>query len=208
VCRLLPLAVQRLLGICFVQEKDPNKLIHIDLDDIKRSSVLFIEGYFQSYKYFTNNKTAIFRPESLFARFSLAPLYNAYFNAIMESSAVSVHVRRVQYNHELSMTYYDEAITMLRTKVAIPKFFIFSDNLDWCREHFTGSDICFVAVTVPDEIQELYLMTQCKHHIIANSSFSWWGAWLSPNDEKVVVAPKATQIGVPNEFYPSEWLTI
>ena len=66
----------------------------------------------------------------------------------------------------------------------------------------------FVTHDSNDEVVDLFLMTQCKHFIIANSSFSWWGAWLANNKDKIIIAPASIHIGVKDLFYPLDWLTI
>jgi hypothetical protein len=74
--------------------------------------------------------------------------------------------------------------------VAGAVFFIFSDEIDWAKKNFIGEEFVFVSSPELKEYEEMILMSECKHHIIANSSFSWWGAWLNENPNKIVVAPK------------------
>lgn len=118
---------------------------------------------------------------------------------ISDSPAVSVHVRRGDYldaSHGGMYTgictegYYQKAMERIRKSVPDAVFYVFSNDTDWAKAHFAGKD-CVVAEggTEDTGYQDMYLMSLCQHHIIANSSFSWWGAWLGRNPEKKVIAP-------------------
>ena len=128
---------------------------------------------------------------------------------ISKQNAISIHARRVQYSHLLDLSYYIEAISIIKQSVEKPVFFVFSDDIEWCRNNFPNAEsLNFISHDMTDEVADLWLMSLCKHHIIANSSFSWWGAWLSAYQAKIVVAPKNTQIGVEGDLYPQEWILI
>lgn len=120
---------------------------------------------------------------------------------IMRVNAVSLHVRRGDYVsnehaakfHGLQpLDYYKEAIRQLSTKVKNPHFFIFSDDPQWCKDNLKfDHPTTFVDHNPPDRgYEDMRLMRNCQHHIIANSSFSWWGAWLGNNPGRIVYAPK------------------
>ena len=138
---------------------------------------LNIHGYFQSEKYFIDYADEIRR---IFTPKSKIPRHNG---------VASIHVRRTDYikfpNHHplCDMSYYEKAMM----EVGVNKFIIFSDDMAWCKEHFKGNQFEFSEGNA--HYQDLALMASCEHHIIANSSFSWWGAWLNPN-KKNVIAPK------------------
>ncbi len=121
---------------------------------------------------------------------------------IRNANAVSIHIRRgdfaafasvKQFMGDTDLSYYDRAARFVAGKVTDPQFFVFSDDPAWCRENlklgfpteYLGDD-----TAGPDGVYHLALMAQCKHHIIANSTFSWWGAWLGANPQKIVVAPE------------------
>jgi hypothetical protein len=90
------------------------------------------------------------------------------------------------------LSYYHSAIKTITEQVENPHFFIFSDDLDWVKDNLDFIDNkTFIELdeNTPDH-EEMFLMSQCKHNIIANSSFSWWGAWLNQNMDKIVIAPK------------------
>lgn len=111
---------------------------------------------------------------------------------------VSVHIRRGDYTLEaegnvaLSMDYYVRAMAHLKASLGNPTFFIFSDDIRFAREHLRNESYV-VFIDHNDSLsahEDLRLMASCRHHIIANSTFSWWGAWLNPNADKMVLAPR------------------
>ncbi|MPN39089.1 O-antigen biosynthesis glycosyltransferase WbnK [bioreactor metagenome] len=107
-----------------------------------------------------------------------------------------MHIRRgdyvntySNYYHILDDTYYLNAIAYIRDKCTNTKLFVFSDDIEWAQNNYKDiENIIFVAQN--KSYEDMYLMSLCKHNIIANSSFSWWGAWLNENDNKIVIAPK------------------
>jgi len=148
-----------------------------------------VNGYFQSEKYFKHAEQKVrevftFRPEiRQQAELELAKVKD-------DALRVSIHVRRGDYvansaNHTVTgMEYYAEAISKFFSKEPY-RFVVFSDDPEWCKQVFEGGYI----VDINDSYVEMCMMSMCDHHIIANSSFSWWGAWLNPNPKKIVVAP-------------------
>ena len=113
---------------------------------------------------------------------------------------MAVHLRRGDYSSQsnynsffgtLSSEYYERAINEIKNKVIDPKFFVFSDDISWCKQNLKFlSDVEFVAHgTSVHASEDLILMALCRHQIIANSTFSWWGALLNSNKNKIVIAP-------------------
>ena len=158
----------------------------------------YLDGYWQSYRYFEDSADLI--------RAELAPVAPLERNdeviatMIAGGDAVSLHVRRGDYvtnqaaggAHCLcSLDYYKSAVEQVLMHVARPHFFVFSDDSAWARANlFLPSPATFVDHNGPDSaFQDLRLMALCNHHITANSSFSWWGAWLNPSPNKIVVTP-------------------
>jgi hypothetical protein len=168
---------------------------------------LFVEGYFQSPDYFSSI-TTILKEEIQF------PLYQdsviqKYTEEINYSESVAIHVRRVAYDDTLAISYYEAAIEKMRTTNASLTFFVFSDDIAWSKIAFQHiNNIRFIVHDKKDELVDLFLITRCKHFIIANSSFSWWGAYLSKSNNKTVIAPKNARIGVTNHFYPEDWVLV
>lgn len=164
---------------------------------------LTLDGYFQSEKYFEDYKDEI-RNEFTFRHSKCsAP----------EINTVSIHVRRGDYlnlsdHHPVcSLDYYKEAMQRFPNH----NFLVFSDDKSWCLENFKEDN---VKISVnPDPSYDLQLMSLCDHHIIANSSFSWWGAWLGKNKDKEVIAPKewfgpAKTNHDTKDLCPKEWTVI
>ena len=165
---------------------------------------LHLYGYWQSFRYYEHIKSILqneFKPLD-----PLPDVYRCYEEKILSTESVMVHIRRGDYVHSdsaakfhgaLSMNYYSEAIHLALKISPNVHFFIFSDDLDWAKESLPNNlNLTFIEADekVKSGPHELYLMTQCTHHIIANSSFSWWGAWL-----------KKENIG--NVFAPSRWIS-
>jgi hypothetical protein len=120
---------------------------------------------------------------------------------IQNSESVSVHIRRwdylqwnnIHYHGVCSLEYYQQAIHHIQWSISNPRFFFFSDDIQWVKENIkTGNqDDVYVDHNTGDQSREdMRLMSLCKHNIIANSSFSWWGAWLNTNNKTIIIAPK------------------
>lgn len=130
---------------------------------------------------------------------------------------VSLHMRRGDFtlaaegNIALPLDYYERAISTMRERLGNPTFFVFSDDIAYAREHLKlGKDAFFVSHNdVASSHEDLRLMSSCRHHIIANSTFSWWGAWLNASPDKMVFAPKHWLLK-PESHYPDllpdQWL--
>jgi len=137
-------------------------------------------------------------------------------NQINSTNSVSIHVRRGDYlnkdNLELfgkvcTKAYYLKAITLITEQVANPHFFVFSNDMAWVKANLPLTNVTFVSCNFKgNSWKDLYLMTQCKHNIVANSSFSWWGAWLNKNEEKIVISPsRYLNDDEYTDFYPESW---
>lgn len=154
----------------------------------------WLEGLFQSPRYFDGCEGQL--------RTELAPRLDrirrcdpSLEKAIASTTSVAVHVRRTDYvakvNHHLcTSVYYERALQLCRNQLGTPHFYIFSDEPEWCRVHLSAPDSTVVDTRAePRAIYDLALMSRCRHHIIANSTFSWWGAWLAQSEGQLVVAP-------------------
>lgn len=158
----------------------------------------YLSGWWQSYKYIEGCEDVV-RADFSF-REALPGHIETLGHEILAQHSVCVHVRRGDYvgntKHDtVTIEYYRKALELLRAKGAtLSVLYVFSDDVAWCKEHiqFDTPSVVFVGpeYTGVKDTGHLYLMSQCKHFIIANSSFSWWAAWLSENPEKVVIAPK------------------
>lgn len=156
--------------------------------DFKRG---LIDGYWQSEKYFLPVADVI-RKEFTFPEAS--DRNKALAQELSETLSVSIHVRRGDYLGGFPVmdeTYYNPAMAYFTEKYGEVRFYVFSNDIPWCRDHLKAERITFVDWnTGKDSPFDMWLMTQCKHNIVANSSFSWWGAWLNQNEGKEVIAPR------------------
>jgi hypothetical protein len=155
----------------------------------------YIKGYFQSEKYFKDIEQTI-RDDLRFTFCALDKPTMEYEKRIIGSNSVCLSVRRTDFLklklfNVCNMHYYDKAIQYMKEHLDSPRFFIFSDDIEWCQRNMNidNSDFVDLRASTMQPINGLRLMTLCKHFIIANSTFSWWGAWLSSNAEKNVIAP-------------------
>ena len=157
----------------------------------------YLEGYWQSPKYFFDIQDIIRADFTL--KDGLSEKSLELQKEIKNANSVCVHVRRGDYvgnsYHDVGIgeSYYEQGVQHILTKSAIDKIYVFSDDVEWCREHiYFGIETMFVGSEYAGKKGEehLVLMTSCKHFLIANSSFSWWAAWLATNPQKIVIAPK------------------
>ena len=174
----------------------------------------YLKGYWQSEKYFEGISKTIRK------HFSFPPFSDnknkALFEQIVQRNSVSIHIRRGDYlknnlNWSLDIDYYNRAIQLIKEKVTAPNFFIFSDDTQWAEENIKDPNCHFINWNKGDDsFRDMQLMSNCKHNIIANSSFSWWGAWLNNNEDKIVIAPDkwlSTMEGT-RDIIPDSWIQL
>ena len=131
---------------------------------------LYLQGYWQYFD-FSSYRDVLLKDLRFDVEINNTYLY--YSDLIEKSNAVAIHFRRIQYEPVISIDYYKKAIKYISENVENPTFFIFSDDINWCRENLSINGICFFVENFKDELYELKLMSQCNHFIIANSTFSW-----------------------------------
>ncbi len=132
--------------------------------------------------------------------------------------SASVHIRRNDYLSEKYISgfggictkdYYETAITRINELFPNITLYFFSDDINWCREAFSFENAIFVDWNVgKDSWQDMYLMSKCHCNIIANSTFSWWGAWLNRHQDKVVIAPQKWWNGIDDDVVPETWIRV
>ncbi len=159
----------------------------------------YLYGWWQSEKYFKEIEDTVRRAFAFPASFQagLNEGNRRYLARIEADISVGVHVRRGDYLEVdevyggiCTPAYYKKAMNLLREKQPGCRFFLFSNDIEWVKEHMEEEDVTVVEENGEGSgFTDLYLMSRCKHNIIANSSFSWWGAWLNENPDKLVVAP-------------------
>lgn len=169
---------------------------------------VYLQGYWQREEYFRDIR------DKILSDFSFNPKLNQESFCIKKkieaTNSVSIHVRRGDYLHKnlaqwiqssmwakntlsgvCTKKYYRGSIDYVESRVAHPTYFIFSNDMSWCNENLKIENAEFVSCNSGEHsCNDMYLMSLCKHNIIANSSFSWWGAWLNKNDDRVVTCPE------------------
>ena len=191
-------------------------------EHLRISNNFSISGRWQSEKYFSEIKDII-RKDFIFKE----PLddYSAGIaESIMMGNSISVHIRRGDYLLDshfskvlgvLSDKYYNTAIGKIENSVINPKYYIFSDDIPCCKSKFDylGSQVVYVEQIDSNRATELdlHLMTLCNGHIISNSTYAWWGAWLSDAAGKIVITPEVWAVDrnySPPHIIPEDWVTI
>ncbi len=179
---------------------------------LSKDNNYFLNGYWQSEKYFKDIEHII--------REELAPSSQKQFEIIEKYSldvlnnAVSIHVRRTDYLHQQQnhpvqpIEYYNKALELLKDDYKY--ILVFSDDIEWCKQNFKYDNIVFVEGN--SNIDDIYIMSMVKHNIIANSSFSWWSAWLNSNPAKKVISPTnwfGSALNLPIvDLIPEKWFKI
>lgn len=181
-----------------------------------------VVGRWQSYKFFEQISDII----DLELRFKnlLPHSLSNLVKEIQASNSISVHIRRTDYVSNsfyansigpLPIDYYSKAVQKINTLVAFPSYYVFSDDIEWCREHldFLPKDTIYVNSSkfINSTEIDLHMMSLCNHHIISNSTFSWWGAWLNKSNEGIVIAPLkwANLLDYnPADIVPDNWIRI
>jgi hypothetical protein len=173
---------------------------------------LFYKGYWQSFKYFQaiedQVKAKLQFPEMTEERNIRLIEYMG------DKNTISIHVRRGDYiNHPTlggvcNSEYYAKSIQYIKNNVQKPVFIVFSNDISWCKYNLNLDDSVYIDWNVgSNSYKDMQLMSLCKHNIIANSSFSWWGAWLNNNVSKIVVCPERwiNEKDVGTDVMPQQW---
>jgi|DEB0MinimDraft_12_1074336.scaffolds.fasta_scaffold00025_45 hypothetical protein len=186
--------------------------LHYQPIDLPKDNFI-VNGFFQSEKYFIHNRAEIL--EFLKIPDSILKIINEKYSTILRTRTTSLHVRRGDYvrhpnhYHQQTIEYFNEAID--RLKDITDTVVIFSDDIPWCKNNLKYENVVYIS-DEKDYI-EIYLMSLCENNITVNSSFSWWGAWLNQNENKVVIGPKkwfgpALAKYNANDIVPETWIKI
>lgn len=157
----------------------------------------YLQGYFQNAKYFQEYEDILRKEIVPRKKIKISKELRVILN---KKNTVSVHIRRGDYEKiksTLPISYYQKAMETMKTFIENPIWVIFSDDPDWVRKNIVFDNNSYYVSGNEDllDYEELLVMSKCKNQIISNSSFSWWGAWLNKNQEKVVIGPKKWFIG-------------
>lgn len=187
---------------------------------LKAKKHTYLDGYWQTEKYFSDIRSILLA--DLIIKKPLENKNLEIANQINAVNSVSLHIRRADYvsntdtlniHGVCGLDYYFKAIEHISKEVEKPVLFIFSDDMQWVKENLqTSLDTVYVDHNNADtNYEDLRLMSFCKNNIIANSSFSWWGAWLNNHDDKIVIAPKkwfSTNERNYSDVIPSKWMQL
>lgn len=176
---------------------------------------IYLDGYFLSEGFFAKYRTELLR--QIAQNYKLTDKYYSLLNEIKKTDSVAVHIRRGDFlkkgykkksHYSLGESYYWRSLSYISSKITKPTFYFFSDDINWAKKTF-GEKKEFVFVSLDTEhpdIDEMMLMSNCKHMISANSTFSWWAAWLNKNPNPIILVPKK-RYG-PKQMVPDRWIRI
>ncbi|MDP5106948.1 MAG: alpha-1,2-fucosyltransferase [Polaribacter sp.] len=175
----------------------------------------YVKGYFQTEKYFKDIRAILLDQFVLKEKLSDSTIaFSEEINS--KENSCSLHVKRGDFildrktnsiHGTCGLLYYSEAIKLINEKHKNTHFFVFSDDLNWAKQNIKPENATYIDhKVIPHEDQ--YLMSLCKHNITANSSFSWWGAWLNTNEHKTVIAPKNWYVHQENEVVCESWIKL
>lgn len=212
----------KVLRLCFSTIKESR---NYDFDEGLMSrrlfGVVFLWGGWHSEKNFDCISSQL-REEFQFVTAGLSPEARHWEDIIAnDNCSVSLHVRRgdylissetsfYQFNNVATEEYYKSAIAVMKKRLKDPHFYVFSDDIEWCKSTFGNTDFSYIDCNGKESSRfDMFLMSKCRHHINANSTFSWWGAWLTEKDNTVVIVPEFFIRGVlTKDVYPDRWIRI
>lgn len=191
--------LKRFVKLKYYKNKRKANFLRVDENNysefLNYSSNILFDGYWQDKKYFPKELSSIF---TIFSQKKLLDKNIQTSKLIKDTNSVSIHVRRGDYiNHFLhgniaNKTYYQNSITEICKKIDDPYFFVFSDDLEWCKKelNFFNNNVYYVEGNKDFVEQDMILMSLCKTNIISNSSFSWWASFLNSNLNKIIISPE------------------
>jgi hypothetical protein len=192
---------------------------HFHKSFFKASGNTYLNGYWMSWKYFQKYEKEIRKEFTI--RENLVNHLDEISSIIQSKNSVSIHIRRgdfttkrnVELHGVIPIDFYKKAIEVISQKISNIELFVFSDDIEWVKENLISRfPVTFISNDVTkNALEDFYLMTVCKHNIIANSTFSWWAAWLNSNTDKIIIAPKkwynTSQFNY-KDVYPISWIII
>jgi len=192
------------------------KSYHFDESALDLKDGTYLQGYWQSYKYFASVADIIRKDFTLIT--PLLEHIQTLKEKIINENSVCLHVRRGDYvgnaNHDVvDSEYYTKAVELMKSKITIDHLYVFSNDVEWCHSNLSfGTPMTIVGEEYRGhkESGHFELMRACRHSIIANSSFSWWAAWLGDRSDKIVLAPKRWFGGdrTTPDLIPDHWVRI
>ncbi|MDP4207568.1 MAG: alpha-1,2-fucosyltransferase [Bacteroidota bacterium] len=203
------------IGCKIIQENFDYSFKTINLKPTK--GITFYFGGWHSEKYFISIRNLI-KNEFKFKN-PLDETNNNILKKINSTNSISLHVRRGDYlsleniklfGNVCDKPYFEKAIALMETRIESPHFFVFSNDIPWTMSNLTIKNATYVTSNQGENSwKDMYLISSCKHNIISNSTFSWWGAWLNKNPNKIVVSPdKFLQSDMSTDIYPQSWIRL
>lgn len=204
----------------------PKEFLFYEEKDLKRVQTkcyllgndTLYDGYWQSERFFCHVAKDV-RQVFKFNLHLISSLTQRCEKDISKCNAVSIHIRRGDYLCDVyqggfskcvSIEYYKRAIDYICQVVKVPTFYVFSDDMNWVKDNLLIPSPIYVDWNKgEDSWQDMYLMSRCRHNIIANSTFSWWGAYLNTHVDKIVIAPKKWWFYLEkDDVVPSSWIRL
>ena len=211
-----------------IENKDRNKKTSFyNIKVCDPNDILFIEGYFESSRYFEETKLDIqneflFKSEEMYSS-------NKYLEIINNNNVVAITIRQHRYSEQKSklndilegkiksdnfmqntINYIKRAVNFFDKKINNPKYLIWSNDFFNLRQHFNENKFYFVLNEKNKILNDFYLLTKCKYFIVGPTSFGWWGAWLSKYNNKIILRPADSVLNPSNnfDFWPEKWISI
>jgi len=215
-------------NLFYTERIDKNKKTYFYEDSTLKNnsnSLIYIRGHFESEKYFLNYKKLLYNEYT----FKNCKQYcnNFYYKYILKNNVVAITIRQNRFNErnlrqaknkflqnqsdiflKKQINYIRNAINYFKSKVKDPKFLIWSNDFSNLDKYFDDNFIFVKNYNKKKDLIDLYLLTQCKYFIVAPSTFSWWGAWLSKRRGKICVRPKNLNVSNNYDFWPKDWKPI
>jgi Glycosyl transferase family 11 len=192
---------------------------HFDENFFQLNDPVFLDGFWQSPLYFKDIEKTI--RQEFTVKNELIKNVVEKGKELEDNPSIAVHIRRGDFLNEkitafhgvMSPFYYEKSIRLVKDKDPAAKVYFFSDDIEWVKKNLTvDRNTELVSSYTASAIEDFYLMTKCRHNIIANSSFSWWPAWLNTHPDKIIVAPKkwfADKSGLDTkDLLPKEWIRL
>jgi len=216
--KILSVPIQRFLALlnCKIIKENFNYNYNKDFI-IPSKGISFYYGGWHSENYFIDVQDAILK-EFEFALPNDSENRNHIRN-IEATNSIAIHIRRGDFlnadnlhlfGNVCTKEYFEKAVGLIETKVGNSHFFVFSNDLAWVKENIAINNVTYVDCNSgSDSWKDMYLMSLCNHAIISNSTFSWWGAWLNKNVNKIVISPsRFLKDDIFTDIYPDSWIKI
>lgn len=201
--------------------KENERESKFDTQGLDKNKNYYLKGYWYSFLNFEDSADLV-KKDFCFSKLELNEQNKSILNEINKTNSVAIHIRRGDYiqdkkTYEIlgricDIEYYQKCISIMTEKIQDCSFFVFSNDIEWCKSNIKfPSKANYIDWNKKENSYiDMYLMSQCKHNIIPNSSFSWWGAFLNNNPQKVIIAPKNwTAIDESNgKRHPQNWICI